>query len=674
VKSRRKINVGSSQLRWVILLLGVAVVLPTVCVLWFIGQAVKNERLAVRQKLVNIYQEQLTKSAQKTNQTSLQRLKAPDGAIVKTRSYEFFDSLVTEDGYDGAVIYDSGGRRVFPLLSADTDKPIEPVEGFGDAWRLEFAEQRFAEAAELYEQKMRSYSENVRLAATIGKSRCLFKLGRTDEAIELCKEIALRDTQDTAESLTLVAISNARLLLLRFLEQVSDKYKGLFEETFERLVSTVYSTNERGVSLPADNNLFIAHKILELLREKPVLEEKMKPLSVRIRKLIAAEERSIRAAESFPAVAAVGGRQEDRFRRLGVVGEPVYGLYRKIDGGTLLLLVSQEGIVSALSDYENRFKDSDVFYRIVDDAGGFVAGAVQPEGKPFVTGAVGEHFGGWRVELYFKDGGIFEKAASRQVAVYTWAGVLVIVLILAAGGFAGQVVGRQIRLNRLKNDFIATVSHELKTPLASMRVLVDTLLEGSYKDQEQAAEYLQLTARENERLSRLIDNFLTFSRMERGKQAFGIVKTAPAEIAKTAAEAVRTKFKNGDCKFEISIDDNLPDISADRDAIVTVLVNLLDNAYKYTGDEKQIELRVFAEDDAVCFAVKDNGIGMSRRQTKRVFDRFYQADSSLSRWAEGTGLGLSIVKFIIDAHKGKISVESKPGKGSEFNIRLPVCR
>ena len=104
--------------------------------------------------------------------------------------------------------------------------------------------------------------------------------------------------------------------------------------------------------------------------------------------------------------------------------------------------------------------------------------------------------------------------------------------------------------------------------------------------------------------------------------------------------------------------------------MVTVLVNLLDNAYKYSLHNKQIELKVFSQDSYICFSVKDNGIGMTRRQTKRVFDRFYQADSSLSRRASGTGLGLSIVKFIVDAHKGQITVESKPNKGTTFTVKL----
>jgi two-component system phosphate regulon sensor histidine kinase PhoR len=251
--------------------------------------------------------------------------------------------------------------------------------------------------------------------------------------------------------------------------------------------------------------------------------------------------------------------------------------------------------------------------------------------------------------------------------------VLFILLILLSGAVAVQSIGKQIRLNRLKNDFIATVTHELKTPLASMRVLVDTLLEGNYRNPQQVMEYLQLVSRENERLSRLIDNFLTFSRMERNKRAFQMRPVSPASVARTAAEAVGTRMARGDCHFETDIPERLPNIKADHDAMVTVLVNLLDNAYKYTGDEKRIKLSVASEDGMVCFRVSDNGVGIPRRALKKIFRRFYQVDRSLSRRAEGCGLGLSIARFIIDAHQGKIAVESKPAQGSTFTVTIPTA-
>ena len=160
--------------------------------------------------------------------------------------------------------------------------------------------------------------------------------------------------------------------------------------------------------------------------------------------------------------------------------------------------------------------------------------------------------------------------------------------------------------------------------------------------------------------------------MERNKHSFEIVKTSPAAIARAAVDAVNAKFSKSQCKLKVVIHENLPDVFADHDAMVTVLVNLLDNAYKYSYDEKKIGLTVLSDGDSVCFRVSDNGIGMSQRAVKKIFKRFYQVDRSLSRRSEGCGLGLSIAKFIVDAHEGSMSVESIPGKGSTFTVKLPA--
>jgi signal transduction histidine kinase len=248
-------------------------------------------------------------------------------------------------------------------------------------------------------------------------------------------------------------------------------------------------------------------------------------------------------------------------------------------------------------------------------------------------------------------------------------------VILAAALSVAGYLSRQMRLARLKNDLIATVSHELKTPLSSMRVLVDTLVAGRCRDEQQAREYYQMIARENERLSRLIENFLTFSRMERNKVAWELVELDVGHIVSAAAESesVQERFSRPGCELRVDVAANLPGVRGDRDALVTVLLNLLDNAYKYTGDAKRIDLRARAEGDCVCLSVSDNGIGLSRRGAKRIFDRFYQADERLSRAAGGCGLGLSIVKFIVDAHGGAVDVASRAGEGSTFTVRLPAA-
>ena len=370
-------------------------------------------------------------------------------------------------------------------------------------------------------------------------------------------------------------------------------------------------------------------------------------------------------------VALLESWPENNFRRLELP-EDIYGMYHSFDDRTYLFLQKTRTLGSDFDLCQEGIEELGVSCRITDNSGLYVSGLENPQGAGFLKAHLGKFFPGWNVEVHFSDVDIFEKTAERQKVVYIWAGLLAIAVMVAAGLLAARVVGKQIKINKLKNDFIATVSHELKTPLASMRVLVDTLLEGSYRNQQQVTEYLELVSKENERLTGLIDNFLTFSRMERNKRAFAMARTSPAVVARDAAEAVKTKFSKGRCRFEVNIPDNLPDVTADRDAMVTVLVNLLDNAYKYSYDDKQIELSVFSEDGSVCFRVSDNGIGISRRSFKKIFNRFYQVDRSLARKAEGCGLGLSIAKFIVDAHKGSITVSSKSGEGSTFTVKLPA--
>ena len=171
-----------------------------------------------------------------------------------------------------------------------------------------------------------------------------------------------------------------------------------------------------------------------------------------------------------------------------------------------------------------------------------------------------------------------------------------------------------------------------------MRLLVDTLLDAERFEPKTVREYLQLIAKENSRLSRLIDNFLAFSRMERNKHAFEFRKATAREVVDQAVGAVKERFEAPGCRLEVEVAPDLPPVVADVDALGTALINLLDKAYKYTGDEKRVQLRAFAGDGQVLFEVKDNGIGISPRETKRIFRRFYQVDQSLSRSASWAGM------------------------------------
>ncbi len=703
MRNTLKSNTGYGQFRWVVLLLLVVVILPTVCLLWFMNEAIDNERLVIRQKQMTFYRSELDEAVQNVDRDWSARC-ALLTREETTHPYEQFVAAMRETSCETLLIYSPAGNRLYPQLTTDASAAETP-EMFADAWQLEFVERDYEQAALSYEKHARSALTDPRrlanllkrglpwskeearpdpvydrryLAAVLGQSRSLGKLDRIEDAIEVCQPAAISPLAKTGDTPMLSLIANARLLMLSWVQD-RPRYEALLENTFGDLVGMLYRPNEADAALAADQNLFVAQKALDLMSGNPRLRLQWeRSHKISLPRLIGAEERALELADRFPTSTAFEAWPSDRLQPLSVANEAesesttAYALVHRLQGRTYFALLSDQSIRAVLSKFAAPFRNEYTGYRILDEAGRVFIGPAEPETEPFVTDAIGSYFPNWKVELFFKPGDVLDQAAGKRIAMYTWTGTLVILVILAFGAVAAKAIGRQVKLNRLKNDFIATVTHELKTPLASMRVLVDTLLEGHYRDQRQVTEYLELICRENGRLSRLIDNFLTFSRMERNKQAFRIRATQPEAVAQAAAEAVRTKFDQAACRFAMDIAPDLPEIEADPDAMVTVLVNLLDNACKYSYDDKQIALRVTAEDHVVRFAVSDNGVGIPRRAAKRIFRRFYQVDRRLARRAEGCGLGLSIAKFIVDAHNGRISVDSKPGQGSTFTVTLPA--
>ena len=260
-----------------------------------------------------------------------------------------------------------------------------------------------------------------------------------------------------------------------------------------------------------------------------------------------------------------------------------------------------------------------------------------------------------------------------QFRIYAWTALIAAVAICAIAAAAGFTVNQQLRLHELKNTSVATVAHELRTPLATMRVLVDTLREGRCRTQEQVREYLDMLHSENLRLSRLTEHFLTHSRLERGQHTFAFAPVAVETVVDPALAALQARLAAPGCHFTLDLARPLPEIMADRDSLVIVLINLLENALKYSGDEKRITLRARRDGDVLVFVVEDDGVGLSAAERSRIFEPFFQVDHKLSRTREGCGLGLSIVRAIVTAHRGRIEIESIPGRGAAFAVHIPLA-
>jgi signal transduction histidine kinase len=285
--------------------------------------------------------------------------------------------------------------------------------------------------------------------------------------------------------------------------------------------------------------------------------------------------------------------------------------------------------------------------------------------------AAGSWLPGWQLSFMPLESSAFEEEDGQHRALYVSVALAGIGVIAMIGIAAAGSLRRHLRLARLKTDLVAAASHELRSPLASMRVLVDGLLADDPLDPKKTREYLEMLAVENARLSRLIENFLTFSLLERNRHRFVFAPAEPAAIVAAAVAAVRDRVPHG-CDLRVEVPATLPLVMADSDALRTALINLLENALKYTPANKRIVIRADEGGDrSVIFVVEDNGIGIPVGEQRRIFRRFYRVDQRLSRETGGVGLGLSIVDLIVRGHHGTVTVRSTPGAGSTFTVRVP---
>ncbi len=696
-------NSAMSQLRWVILLLAIVVILPAVCLVWFMSQAVRNERLAVRQKLVDLYTKKFERTGERIDEYIQAQLELIEKSIKLPAAGELYSKVgpvynaVIDAGFEGVVIFDENGDIAYPVTS-DFSQDVKPSDN-SLAWRAEFVERDFDKAIKLYKQQgfdiegdypggefknTPQYIYNL-----ISQARCLRKLAGSgdpnvnradtlDSGVRILDEVKNREGGFYIGQMP--AVLEAGHFLVELCRQAAQanpaqrqKYLDIAENALTKDVASLFMPSNADRRIPDDFCVFMMDRKITMLERFADPVYGYDPFRAadsfieQLREAMRFDNASLEMAADLDGALPAG------FTPGTVIAvenkESEYVLCSRTLG--LNMLLGGDSVVERVKEMLDEVCEQGIITCSLTGPGGKrLTPAAPGRAEPFLRTSPGSAMAGFTASVYFSDQFAWEGAAKRQVSIYIWATGAVIVLLFVTGAVAVRTIGKQIRLNRLKNDFIATVTHELKTPLASTRLLVDTILENRYDSPGQVREYMQLIAGQNERLSRLIDHFLTFSRMERNKQAFDIQKTEPADIINAASEAVRMKFNDQNCEFIVTVDDDLPSVNADSDAMVTVLVNLLDNSYKYSGDHKRIELRVYGDGQSVCFAVKDNGIGMTKRQQKKVFERFYQADTSLARQAEGAGLGLSIVKFIVDAHHGTIELESAPEKGSEFTVKL----
>ncbi|HVO82481.1 MAG TPA: HAMP domain-containing sensor histidine kinase [Terriglobales bacterium] len=248
----------------------------------------------------------------------------------------------------------------------------------------------------------------------------------------------------------------------------------------------------------------------------------------------------------------------------------------------------------------------------------------------------------------------------------------VLSLLLTGGIFLTyHNVSKEMALAKLKSDFVSNVSHELRTPLSLIRLYAETLEMGRLTSPEKYQEYYQIIRKESERLTALINNILDFSRIEAGRKEYEFRETDLRELVHNTLESYRYQIEQHGFTFEEKIDP-VPPMRVDREALARSLLNLVNNALKYSQDRKYIGVNLYRDNGSVKLEVVDHGIGIPPQEQHKIFEKFYRVGDPLVHNTKGSGLGLALVRHIVEAHGGELSVDSAPGRGSKFVIALPV--
>ena len=245
-------------------------------------------------------------------------------------------------------------------------------------------------------------------------------------------------------------------------------------------------------------------------------------------------------------------------------------------------------------------------------------------------------------------------------------------LLLAGAWLLYRSFRRELQLADMKTDFVSNVSHELKTPLALIRMYAETLEMGRVPDDVRRREYLGIIVKESERLTQLINNILTFSRIESGRKEYRLAPADLDAVVRDITGVYRFHLEHKGFRLELQLADGLPTVIADEEAVAEALLNLLDNAMKYSDERKNITVRTGCDASEVWVEVEDRGIGIPAAEQRKIFEKFYRVTDGLVHTAKGSGLGLALVDHIMKGHGGRISLHSVAGEGSRFRLVFPI--
>ncbi len=534
----------------------------------------------------------------------------------------------------------------FPVPEPDQVTTVQQGE------RREFIDKNFTGAAAKYVEAMAASQDPVQLGRTqLLYARVLKDLGRRDDAFNYYRTVLSLPSDVTDEhgiplflyaaTGLLNAATEKRSIIERLGEEV--KRQGWLPPTAAAMFQGLTATLVESAGEPAQREA----------------AERLLHKSVEYRELV---KQTLALRDDFPRLGILPTRLNqtaDPERRWIPYGKERWLVTAVTANSTLIAVVVRAQAILGPLEASNIFSNASVGQvRLL--AGGTTSG------EPLAPA-----FPGIRV--------VFE--AGTDVVAQRWNFentfyFLILIVVLSVTSFGAYLVWRDVRrelhLAEMRSQFVSSVSHELKTPLTAIRMFAETLRMGRMRDEAMRNEYLETIGTESERLTRLLNNVLDFSKIEQGQKRYNFQQACLADTVRTAARTMRYPLSQEGHELRVDLGETLPDIRIDPDALEQAILNLLTNAMKYSAVGSEIDLRLVQQDGHAVIQVIDRGVGIPSDQHSRIFEKFYRVPAEENELVPGTGLGLTLVEHIANAHGGHTEVTSTVGQGSTFSIHLPM--